>query len=180
MATKSERSLSLTTTSVRLMKSRCSSFIASETRFRIGGIRKSPTYTQFTVRTRMRTFFPSGNGPSSVFRETSFSGARTFDACAVFCTYVCASSCGVFSARWPYGVSPTRVSLEVLSRNCKATTRPELEAAGWLDLSNGPFLYCDHDACLATSCQRARDRPQRILDGRHGLQLENDSISRRS
>ena len=36
------------------------------TRFRMGGIRKSPTYTQLTVRTRMRTFLPSGTGPSSV------------------------------------------------------------------------------------------------------------------
>jgi len=38
--------------------------IASETRFRMGGIKKSPTYTQLTVRTRMRTFLPSGTGSS--------------------------------------------------------------------------------------------------------------------
>src|SRR6267143_5126602 len=38
MATKSERSFSPITTSVRLIKRRCSSLIASDTRFRMGGM----------------------------------------------------------------------------------------------------------------------------------------------
>jgi len=39
-------------------------FFTDETRFRMGGIKKSPTYTQLTVRTRIRTFLPSGTGSS--------------------------------------------------------------------------------------------------------------------
>ena len=103
MATKSDRSFSLMSTSVRLIKRRCSSLISSETRLRIGGIRKSPRQVQFTVRTRMRTFFPSGTDPSVRYGgHVSSCGARTSGACATSCICACAFFFGASSERSTY------------------------------------------------------------------------------